>query len=100
MPLSTNILTYDDCKIACERSLASDHGVMVTLPTRGKAIHLRQRLYMFRNLDRQQNAQVYTSSDPLHGRSVYDLLSFEAVENIVYIKKLDPNGLQIQELPA
>lgn len=100
MPLSQNIHTYEDCRAIFDRALLSENGVMVTRPTPGSAINLRQRCYKFRALDRLESQKLFPESDPRYGTSAYDLLSVETVENIVYIRKFSADQFKIEDIPS
>lgn len=97
MPLSSNIITYEDVRKAMDQALASDKGVIITCPSNGMAVHLRQRCYKFRTLDARRNMEVYDKSDVAYGTSPYDCLQVDLVENLVYIRKRSIE-LDIQEI--
>lgn len=78
MPMSRSRFSYMDCHKAMEAALQSDKGVFWLCKTEGEAVHLRGRLNRARELDRDDNKLMYPDpSQPLHGRSYYDSLSFK-----------------------
>ena len=93
MPLSDSILSYEDVRAVLDRALDSAHGIRITLPTKGKAIHMRHRLYKFRALDRRESTKIYPPSDVRYGVSVYDSLVAEVVDTSVLIRKTDVEAL-------
>lgn len=98
MPVSTSLSSYADCRSALDRALHSENGVTVTFDTKGKAHYFMMRCYKLRALDRQASTRIYTHDDPRHNVSVYDVLTLEKVENILYIKQSSPDALNIQEI--
>lgn len=82
MSLSTSILAYDDALQFLERALADPKGVRACFgQDEGKATHFRMRCHVGRNLSREQNAKIYEREDPLHGRSMFDVLTLRVVQD-------------------
>lgn len=96
MPLSNSILAYEDVKGYFEKALASEKGLMLTFATKGRAVHFRQRGYKFRSLDRIRNTELYPEGDPMYGKSPYDILKIDLVENVAYIKRYDTEDLTVE----
>lgn len=96
MPLSNSIMAYEDIKAYFEKALTSEKGLMLTFNTKGMAVHFRQRGYKFRALDRIRNTELYPEGDTMYGKSPYDILKIDLVENIAYIKRYDVADLSIE----
>ena len=82
MPSSQALASYDDVRAFMDRALDSERGVRIPVKDRNRAIHLRQRSYALRKLDRDISREVYPDEDKRHGRSVYDCL----------VITIDPDG--------
>ena len=98
MPLPQSLLAYSDCRELFDKALASDNGLKITSETKGKAIHLRQRLMKFRALDRTQNAKIYVPGDPLFGKSEYDRVSCALEDNALILKVGSAADYQVEAL--
>lgn len=96
MPASPSMGSYNDVRAALDRALESEHGVKVDAKSMGNAIHLRQRMYSFRTLDRKRSTEVYPPGDPRYNTSAYDCLTFTQADTFIYIKK--PPPLELIEL--
>lgn len=77
MSLSSTLSAYRDCQNACDRALASDHGITVSAPSAQRREQFYRRLHAFRALDRKENAQMLGPDGPQSGPlSPYDILTF------------------------
>lgn len=74
MVTSSSLLSFSDCTELMDRALAEPKGLRVSFKSMGPARHFRVRCHQARKLHRQQNAETYELSHPLHGRSEYDAL--------------------------
>lgn len=74
MPANNKPLALESLREALDRALSSPNGVRIRTPTRGKAVHLRQRLYKTRAIDRENSMKVYDPQDLRYGTSPYDAL--------------------------
>lgn len=82
MSLSTSRLSYDDAFEFFERALTDPKGVRACFgQDEGAATHYRMRCHVARNIDRQENEKIYDKGAPLHGRSVYDVLTLRVVQD-------------------
>lgn len=95
--MSSN-LSFEDCRSALDRALASPNGIRVSFETKGQAYRFRQRLNTFRAKDRARNTSIYPQDHPQHNRSVWDTLVFELSEAEPAVLLLPGHRLQIEEL--
>lgn len=96
MALSNDITSYEDVREYCDRALTSPKGIRVTPPTPGGAVHLRQRIYKLRQLERANAVAIYEIGHPLRGRSAYDNIIVNIVDGAVEITVGEP--IQVEEL--
>lgn len=74
MPSAKNINNYNDVKAILDAAVAGGGG-RYHLPTKGKAVHWRQRAYTFKNLA-QRNAQATSTVPGYTPPTPYDELTF------------------------
>lgn len=106
MSTSTSILAYADVRELLDRAIDSPNGIRVTLPDRlegkpgGTATYFIQRAYKFRTLDRRENAKIYPPGEPMHGKSVYDVLVVRRgrTPQEVEVAPMSLFGLKIEDL--
>ncbi len=72
MPPSQNLAAYSDCVEHFERALSSEKGIALTLPSKGEAIRMSQRLHACRDLHRKQSRKVYPEDHPSYGKTDWD----------------------------
>lgn len=96
MALSSNIAEYEDCREHLDRALSANVGIRITLPSKGEAIHLRQRLYKLRQLEKLKSTEIFEVGDPRRGVSVYDNLRVFIEENVLEIRQVSP--IHVEEL--
>ena len=65
---------YEDCFELLDKALDSANGVRNGHRERGSAMQMFTRLHRARQIDRDQNSEVYPEGDPKHGVSEYDTL--------------------------
>lgn len=101
MVTSPSRLSYVDCYSVLDRALASTSGLRVTFTDVGSARSFQLRLNKARRINRDDNAEVYDASHPLHGASEYDTLLIKLKSNgsgsVVLIEKVD-REMQIEEI--
>ena len=74
MTAPTTRLSYGDAYDALDRAKDDAKGIRLRFDDFAAAATFRSRLHYARQVDRRDNIEIYDSSDPLHGRSVYDPL--------------------------
>lgn len=98
MGTSNSPLAYDDIRDALDRAIASERGIKIVKTTLGEAVHLKQRIYKFRQIDRKQSLSMFKEGDTRRGTSVYDSLAIEQVENILFLRRRVAGALKIEEI--
>lgn len=98
MGTSNSPLAYDDIRDALDRAIASNNGIRIVKSTLGEAVHLKQRIYKFRQIDRKQSLHMFNEGDPRRGSSIYDSLAIEQIENILVLKRRVAGSLKIEEI--
>ncbi len=98
MSTSNSPLAYDDIRDALDRALSADHGVRIHSASVGAAMHLKQRLYKFRKIDRDQSRKLFPEDDSRHGTSIFDSLTVEQIDTILVIKRRVAGALQIEDI--
>lgn len=96
MPLSNSLASYEDIRALLDRALEAEHGIRVTHPTKGAAVHWRQRAYKFRLLDRARSKELYSVTSEAWGTSVYDGLVIDIDDNVNFVRKTDVNSLALK----
>lgn len=96
MALSKNIEEYEDCRDHLDRAVMSSKGIRINMPSSGGAIHLRQRLYKFRQLEKFQSAKIYELGDARRGKTAYDALLIKVVGDSVEVTHGEP--ITVEEL--
>lgn len=86
MALSKNIIEYEDCREHMDRALASANGIRITVRDKGQAIHLRQRMYKLRQLEKIQSTNLYEIGDERRLVTPYDNLVITVNDNAVEIR--------------
>jgi hypothetical protein len=86
MVTSTSRLAYGDCFDLMDKAIADPKGIQVKFAAGEEAWHFRIRLHTARKIDRHDNMQTYPESHPMHGKSVYDVLTMR-------IRSEGPNGM-------
>ena len=74
MSYNKSPLAFEDIREAFERALAAPKGIRIPCSSRGAAINLRSRFNYLRKISRAENRQIYDSSHPMYGKSMYDKL--------------------------
>ena len=74
MSTSTSRLSYGDCFDLLDRACADAKGMRVKCSTFAAAQAFRMRMYAARQIDREDNKQVYSKDHPMYGRPPYDVL--------------------------
>ena len=87
-----------------DRALAATHGIRQACESHGQARHLCSRLNYARQVDREENRNIYAPGDPNFGISPYDPLTIQMPREAegkwwVYIKPRKIVG-EVQELGA
>lgn len=90
MALSKNIAEYEDCREHLDRALASDKGIRINTDSHGTAVHLRQRIYKLRQLEKVRSLEIYEIGDPRRNVTPYDDLSAVVVDSSVEIRHRQP----------
>lgn len=90
MALSKNIVEYEDCREHLDRALQSANGIRITLATNGQAVHLRQRLYKLRQLEKVRSTEIFDVGDERRLVTPYDNLSISVKDNAVEIRHSIP----------
>lgn len=90
MSLSQDIQTYEDIRPHFERALASANGIRISTRSPGQAVHLRQRLYKLRALDRKRSFEIYEPGHEMRGRSVYENVEIVLDGESVMIRPIEP----------
>lgn len=98
MSLSSSLASFEDVRDLLDRALASERGIKTNARTNGEAIHLRQRCYRFRVLDRQNNEKLYEPGHPQHATSPYDGLKIQVEGPTIRIEKFSTEHLEVEEL--
>ncbi len=101
MPPSTSRLSFIDCYTVLDQALASKLGLRLTFEDPGSARSFQLRLNTARRLNREDNAETYDATHPLHNASEYDTLLIRLKANgegsVVIVEKVD-RGMQIEEI--
>lgn len=90
-------LSHDDLRDAFDRALASPRGIKILTESRSAMLHLKHRLYKFRNTDRKVSKDLYPPGDPRFGTSIYDALAIQQDETTLIVKRGE-GGLKIEEI--
>lgn len=90
MALSKNITEYEDCREHLDRALSSTKGIRITTSAPGVAIHLRQRMYKLRQLEKVRSTEIYEIGDERRNKTPYDNLSITVVDDAVEIRHTAP----------
>lgn len=90
MALSKNIAEYEDCREHLDRAISSPKGIRITLPTAGQAVHMRQRLYKLRQLEKLRSVELYDVGDDRRNKTPYDNLAIAVVDNCVEVRFAEP----------
>jgi hypothetical protein len=85
------IASYNDCRDAFERALASPTGgISVAYETVGQAIRFRARCHYYRNIVRRSSMEIYPPDSPLHGVSPYDGLVLRILDSAKTVVRFEP----------
>ena len=90
MALSNNIASYEDIRLHLDRALGAETGIRLRCNSHGQAVHMRQRLYKLRALEREQSLELYEPGDSRRATSAYDLLKIEVEDEHVLILQIAP----------
>jgi hypothetical protein len=74
MATSTSRLSYDDAFTVMDEAIADPKGARVMFDNHGQATYFKMRLHSARQIDRNDNKQIFAEGEKLYGRSVYDTL--------------------------
>lgn len=96
MALSKNITEYEDCREHLDRALVSRAGIRITCPDSGGAVHLRQRLYKLRQMEKVRSTELYDIGDARRNHTPYDNLHIKVVGNSIEIRHVAP--IMVEEL--
>jgi hypothetical protein len=96
LALSKNITEYEDCREHLDRALSSQRGIRINMPSSGGAIHLRQRMYKLRQLEKLKSLEIYEMGDSRRNKSAYDNLTITVVGDSVEVRHAEP--LTIEDL--
>ena len=72
MSTPTTRQAYPDIYALLDRALAAPNGLRVKVADHDKAVFLRMRIHQARQIDRNDNAQIYSPGEPLFAASQYD----------------------------
>jgi len=72
MAKSNSRHSYQDCFDLLDLALGAAKGSRIKIVDHSAAVHLRSRIHYARQIDRDDNADVYAEGHPLHNRSPYD----------------------------
>lgn len=98
---NTSVTAFPDARAFLNRVLDSQKGCKATFPSKGAAINFRQKCYKLIAADRRANAKVYEKGSPMHGRSQYDCIAMNVVDNAVVgvaTEEAAASLLQIEDL--
>jgi len=104
MSFNTSSLAFDDIQGAFDRALAAPKGIRIKCSSRGEAIVLRSRFNYFRKMNRKENKEIYTSDQPMWGKSVYDKLVLRVPlkgtegDNTLFIEPRSVEDLNIEDI--
>lgn len=88
MALSKTLSDYEDIRPKLDHALTTEKGIRVLLPDHGKAVHMRQRCYALRKLEKRASQDIFEIGDERRGTSAYDNLEFAVVDCAVEIRKV------------
>ena len=74
MSIPKSKLSYPDCVELFDAALADEVGARLPVADMDAAYHMRTRLNMYRQLDREDNKLAFEAGVTMHGKSVYDEL--------------------------
>lgn len=100
MTLSGSIRAYDDCRVALDRALQSEHGALVgPFPSVRAAKNFIFRACYFRRLARDENKKLYDEHHSMWGCSVYDNLVLRLKDTTVVITPYKfPKGAVVTDI--
>jgi hypothetical protein len=102
MVTSTSRLAYSDCFDLLDKAVADQKGIKIKFASYEDAFHFRLRLHQARKIDRKDNRELYNEGHPMHGRSVYDVLTakIKKFDNGAWlrIERLDTREFEIESL--
>lgn len=104
MSWSKSPLAFNDVKGLFEQALMADKGIKVTLTSHAQAVALRARFNYFRKYDRECNRTIYSPENPMHQRSVYDILVLRIPPkdaedaNVLYIEHRKESDYNVETL--
>ena len=102
MTFSHSRLAFADCFKLFDEAIASEKGIKFPVKSRKQAYHMRNRLNHARRIDRRDNKETYLDpTHPLHGRSVYDVLTVIMQYDMTWwllIEKVEEREYQIQPI--
>lgn len=75
MSFSNSRQSYKDCEDFLDKALSDPTGARRFVGDHGQATYFRHRCNHFRTLDRAENSKTYKPGDPMHGKSVYDVIA-------------------------
>ena len=99
MAHNTSSAASADVRDWLESALAADRGIRIgPFAAEGEAIRQRQRIYTFRSNDRKDSKKVYEPYHPMFGKSPYDGLTVDIVDNWLHIKKFTASSVTMENL--
>lgn len=90
MPITNDILQYEDLRVILDEALASAKGIAVEYESKGKAIHARQRFYKLRKLDKLASCDIYSVGHHMRGASAYDSLNARLDDKMLVLTHARP----------
>lgn len=103
MSFSNSRQSYKDCEDFLDKAVADAAGARRFVGDRGQAEYFRARCNHFRVLDRLENEKTYDRGEPMHGKSVYDVMAIRLKQDTagdwyVYAEKWELPGAEVEAL--
>jgi hypothetical protein len=102
MVTSTSRLAYGDCYDLMDKAIADPKGIKIKFAQEGDASHFRIRLHTARKIDRLDNQITFEETHPMHGRSVYDVLTMRIKPTTngtwLRLERIDAREFEIESL--
>lgn len=103
MSISKSRGAYSDCRDLFERAIDDPKGCRIYIGDQGNARHFVMRMHQCRQIDRNDNADMYELGHPMHGASPWDKLKCSMKPDPkgdfwVYIEKIELNLGAVENL--
>lgn len=103
MSISKSRGAYGDCRDLFERAIEDDKGCRIFIGDSGNARHFVMRMHQCRQIDRNDNSDMYELGHPMHGASPWDKLKCSMKPDArgdywVYIEKIELNLGAVENL--